>query len=86
MFFSSSSESINLTVIFKIIKQFGLIISIPTTILFFMIDFLIQRIKTKWILYLTRCIVFVVLMYLVNLFFSLFLISSALLDNPLINK
>lgn len=83
-FFSSPSDSITLNVVFKIIKQYALIISIPTSILFVLIDILMEKIKTKWILYLVRFIVFFGLMYMVSLFFSLYLISSSLLENPFI--
>ena len=83
-FFSSPSDSITLNVVFKIIKQYALIISIPTSILFVLIDILMEKIKTKWILYLVRFIVFFGLMYMVSLFFSLYLISSSLLENSFI--
>ena len=81
-FFSPSLEAVTLKIIFKIIKQFALVVSIPASILFVLIDMLMEKIKTKWILYLVRAIVFLGLMYVVSLFFSLYLISSALLENP----
>ena len=80
--FNSSSASVNISSIFKIVKQFSLVISIPTSIIFFLIDFIIQKIKIKWVLYLVRGVVLFSLLYLVSLFFSLYLISSALLNNP----
>lgn len=83
-FFSSSLDSVTLKAVIKIITQFGLIISIPTSIIFVLVDILIEKIKTKWVLYLTRIVVFLCLMYLVSLFFSIYLISNALLDNPLL--
>lgn len=82
--FSNSSNTIDLTVVFKIIKQFGIIISVPTSLIFLFIDFFIEKIKIKWVMYLTRCIIFLSLLYLVSLFFSFYIISSALFDNPLI--
>lgn len=81
-FFSPSPDSVTLKAIFKIIKQFALVISIPASILFVLIDFLMEKIKTKWILYSVRVIVFFGLMYIVSLIFSLYLISSSLLENP----
>lgn len=81
-FFSPSSDSITLKAVFKIITQFALVISIPASILFVLTDALMEKIKTKWTFYLVRVTVFVGLMYLVSLFFSLYLISSSLLENP----
>ncbi len=82
--FSNSSNTIDLTVVFKIIKQFGIIISVPTSLIFLFIDFFIEKIKIKRVMYLTRCIIFLSLLYLVSLFFSFYIISSALFGNPLI--
>jgi hypothetical protein len=80
-------ESADLKLIVKIIKQYGLIISIPTSILFVLIDIiLIKMIKKNWILYVSRIIIFFGLLYLMWLFFSIYLIASALIDNPLMDN
>ncbi|UHO37411.1 hypothetical protein H5J24_17090 [Chryseobacterium capnotolerans] len=82
--YSSIIESVNTELIEKIIKQFGLIISIPTTILFVLIDtILIKIIKKIWALYLIRAIAFLGLLYIMCLIFSFYIITSALIDNPL---
>lgn len=81
-FLSPSFGSITLKAIFKIITRYALLISIPASIMFVLVDTLIEKIKTKWVLYLVRFIVFFGLMYIISLFFSLYLISSALLENP----
>lgn len=83
--YSSIIESVNVELIIKIIKQFGLIISIPTTILFVLIDtILIKIIKNIWALYLIRAITFLGLLYIMCLVFSVYIITSALIDNPLV--
>lgn len=82
--FSSLTSSINFRMVIKTIQQFSLVISIPTSILFVFVDRLVKKIKIIWLLYLTRCIVFLSLLFLVSLFFSIYLISNALLDNPFI--
>jgi len=85
--YSPLVESINLKLIVKIIKQFGLIISIPTSILFVLMDIiLLKKIKKDWILYVSRIIIFLGLLYLMWLFFSIYLIASALIDNPLMDN
>lgn len=81
-FFAPSFEAVTLRSIFKIITQFALVISIPASVLFVLVDSLMEKIETKWILYLVRVVVFLGLMYVVSLFFSLYLISSSLLENP----
>ncbi|MBP2619636.1 hypothetical protein [Chryseobacterium jejuense] len=82
--YSSIIESVNVELIVKIIKQFGLIISIPTTILFVLMDMiLIKIIKNIWALYLIRIIAFLGLLYIMCLIFSVYIITSALIDNPL---
>ncbi|RXM50196.1 MULTISPECIES: hypothetical protein [unclassified Chryseobacterium] len=82
--YSSIIESVNVELIVKIIKQFGLIISIPTTILFVLMDMIfIKIIKNNWTLYLIRIIAFLGLLYIMCLIFSVYIITSALIDNPL---
>lgn len=82
--FSNLTSSITFKMVIKTIKQFSFVISIPTSILFVFIDALVRKIKTIWILYLTRCIVFFSLLFLISLCFSVYLITNALLDNPFI--
>jgi len=85
--YSPLVESIDLKLIVKIIKQFGLIISIPTSILFVLIDtVLIKRITKTWVLYVSRIIIFFGILYIMWLFFSIYLVASALIDNPLMDK
>lgn len=82
--YNSIIESVTIDLIVKIIKQFGLLISIPTTILFVLIDtVLIKMMKNNWTLYLTRTIIFLGLLYIMCLVFSVYIITSALIDNPL---
>lgn len=82
--YSSIIESVNVELIVKIIKQFGLIISIPTTILFVLMDTILTKvIKNIWALYLIRAIAFLGLLYIMCLVFSFYIITSALIDNPL---
>ncbi len=80
--FGSLTDAVTLTIVLKIVKQFGLIISIPAAILFVIADIFIQKIKTVWVLYLTRCMVFFCLLWLVSILFSVYLITNSLLDNP----
>lgn len=61
--FSSLTDSVTFKMVLKTIKQFSLVISIPTAILFVFVDTLVKKIKTIWILYLTRCIVFFSLLF-----------------------
>ena len=79
---SSPSDSITLKVIAKIIKDYALIVCIPTSIIFVILNIPISKIETKWFLWLTRCVVFLGTMFLVWLFLSITLIPLALLDNP----
>jgi hypothetical protein len=80
--FHALADTITFSAVLQTTTQFGLIIAIPTTILFVLVDLLVHRIKTVWILYLTRCAVLFGLLYLVSLMFSFYLISNSLLDNP----
>jgi len=80
--FGSLADSLTLSIVIKTIKQFGLVISIPAAILFVIADIFVQKIKTVWFLYLTRCMVFFCLLWLVSILFSVYLITNSLLDNP----
>ncbi|REC46152.1 hypothetical protein DRF67_15475 [Chryseobacterium pennipullorum] len=82
--YRSIIETVDVQLIARIIKQFGLIISIPATILFVLIDtLLVKVIKTNWALYVTRTIIFLGVLYIMCLVFSIYIITSALIDNPL---
>jgi len=82
--YSSIIESVNVELIVRIIKQFGLIISIPATILFVLVDIvLVKIIKKNCALYLARAIIFLGLLYIMCFVFSAHIITSALIDNPL---
>lgn len=84
--YRSIIEVVDVQLITKIIKQFGFIISIPATILFVLIDTLLIRIminKTNWTLYMARTIIFFALLYIMCLVFSIYIITSVLIDNPL---
>ncbi len=81
--FTEFKEPISVKLIAKIIKQFGLIISIPTTLLFLAADFLLLKlIKKNWILNMIRVIVLFIFTYLVSLMLSSYIIFNALLDSP----
>ncbi|MDQ0968623.1 lysylphosphatidylglycerol synthetase-like protein (DUF2156 family) [Flavobacterium sp. W4I14] len=80
--FGVLADTITFEAILKTIKQFGLVISIPTAILFVLADILIKKIKTVWVLYLTRCVAFFGILSIVSLALSFYLISNALLNNP----
>jgi hypothetical protein len=80
--FGSLADKITIGAILQTIKQFGLVIGIPTAILFVLADLLIKKIETVWVLYLTRGIVFFGILSIVSLILSFYLISNALLDNP----
>lgn len=80
--FGNLADSVSLKAVLMTIKQFSLVISIPTSILFVLIDLLVKNIRSKWILYFMRGMVFFSLLILFSLFFSFYLISNALLDNP----
>ncbi|MBE5320494.1 hypothetical protein IM793_15110 [Pedobacter sp. MR2016-19] len=82
--FGALADKITFAAILQTIKQFGLVISIPTAILFVLADFLIRKIQTVWVLYLVRCIVFFGILSIVSLVLSFYLISNALLDNPFV--
>ena len=80
--FHSLTDTVAFSAVWQTITQFGLIIAVPTAILFVLVDLLVKRIKTVWVLYLTRFAVLFGLLYLVSLMFSFYLISNSLLDNP----
>ncbi len=81
--FTEFKEPISVKLVTKIIKQFGLIISIPTTLLFLAADFLLLKlIKKNWILNMIRVIVLFIFTYLVSLMLSSYIIFNALLDSP----
>ena len=82
--FGVLADKITFAAILQTIKQFGLVVGIPTAILFVLIDILIKKIQTVWVLYFVRCIVFVGILSLVSLALSFYLASNALLDNPFV--
>lgn len=82
--FGALADKITIAAILQTIRQFGLVISIPTAILFVLADLLIRKIQTVWVLYFVRCVVFFGILSIVSLVLSFYLISNALLDNPFV--
>lgn len=82
--FGALADKITFAAILQTIKQFGLVIGIPTTILFVPADFLITKIQGVWLLYIVRCMVFFGILSLVSLVLSFYLVSNALLNNPFV--
>jgi len=80
--FHNLSDTVTFSAVLQTVTQFGLVIAFPTAILFVLVDLLVRRIKTVWVLYLTRCAVLLGLLYISCLMFSFYLISNSLLDNP----
>jgi len=80
--FHGLADSITFRAMLKTVQQFSLITSIPTSILFVLVDLLLKKIKITWLLYLTRCAVFFGLTWFVSFVLSFYLIANALLDNP----
>lgn len=77
--FKSVLEIVNFENVIDIINKFGLIISIPTTIFFVLIDiFLLKKIRKNSILYIIRCFLLFTLLYLFKLIFAFYLIGSTL--------
>lgn len=84
LIFGNLAQSITLKAVLKTITKFGIVISIPTAILFVLTDLLMKKIKILWVLYLVRGIVLFGLLWLVSLFFSIYLIANALFNNPFV--
>lgn len=83
--FTEFKEPISINKIIKIVKQFGLIISIPTAFLFLGVDYLLLKwIKKKTRLNVVRCIAYFFILYTVCLLFSGYIIFNALLDSSLV--
>ncbi|MFD2584326.1 hypothetical protein ACFSR6_17630 [Pedobacter vanadiisoli] len=82
--FGALADEITFAAVLQTIKQFGLVISIPTTILFVIADFLIKKIQETWVLYIVRCMVFFGILSLISLVLSFYLTSNALLNNPFV--
>lgn len=70
----------------KIMKQFGVVISLPTALLLMGIDYLFcKMIANKILLQLLRIIAFFIIIYLVSLAFSSYLIINSMLNNPILS-
>jgi len=82
--FGALADEITFAAVLQTIKQFGLVISIPTIILFVIADFLIKKIQETWVLYIVRCMVFFGILSLISLVLSFYLTSNALLNNPFV--
>ncbi|RFZ90975.1 hypothetical protein D0C36_18695 [Mucilaginibacter conchicola] len=82
--FKDLADTITPKIIFKVIKQFALIVSIPASLLFLLLDIPMEKIKNLWLLLITRCVVLFILLYMVSGAFSFYLIANSLFDNPFI--
>ncbi|WP_316826780.1 hypothetical protein [Pedobacter miscanthi] len=82
--FGALADKVTFAAILQIIKQFGLVISIPAAILFVLADLLMKKIRIIWILYFVRCMVFFSILFSVSLVLSFYLVSNVLLDNPFV--
>lgn len=70
--------------VLRVMKQFGVVVSLPTALVFMGVDYLLCKMTSKkLLLQLFRSITFFTIMYVVGFAFSSYMIVNSFFNNPL---